>query len=451
MLAVLGTAALIGAAASVQPVAALAPFAAVALVAFAFLAPVAHLMTLLAVTAVVGYALQHKLGSHLLPSDALLVSGLVRAFVITRRQRLERRQLLVLALMSAFLIATLLQVVHGLRSGYGFSEVGDEGRDLLGFGALLIALPILNDAHGSRRLARGLAVVGLLLGVWGLGTWALGISFGENVDIGVRSSAGFAVTGNGQLHGGLYAYPIAVIMAATALLTGQAGRGWRRWWIVAVLVTNTVCLLLTYERTFWMTTVLTLAFVVAKCGRGRRLRAAVTIVATGLAVFGLLATVSPGNLSKIEARVLTLGQAQTDDSVRYRVVETGYVLHKIKARPWLGWGLGDTIYWGQFWNQVPPRAAWFSHNGYLWVIWKIGIIPAALLFGLLAWAIAARASPDADPVLRSLRVGAQGGLLVLALSSVTFPSFNSITITATMGVLLAICLTPRQRSASGRF
>ena len=36
----------------------------------------------LLMTAVVGYALQHKLGSHVLPSDALLLTGLLRGAVV---------------------------------------------------------------------------------------------------------------------------------------------------------------------------------------------------------------------------------------------------------------------------------------------------------------------------------------------------------------------------------
>jgi hypothetical protein len=163
-------------------------------------------------------------------------------------------------------------------------------------------------------------------------------------------------------------------------------------------------------------------------------------------LLGLLATVSPRNFSKMEARVMTLGQVSSDSSVRYRVVETGLVLHqKVQANPVAGWGLGDTLYWGQPWAQVPPRAQWFTHNGYLWVIWKVGVIQALLLFALLASAIALPALPEADPGKRAMRVAAQGGMLVLLLSSVTFPSFNSITITSVMGVLLAICFMSRSQ------
>lgn len=438
-------AALAGAGAAVNPVYALAPFGALALVLLAFMAPVTHLMLLLGTTTIIGYSLQHQLGSHLLPSDALLLTGLLRASVVMVKQRLGPVRLAVVSLMALFAIATILQALHGLHAGYNSSQVGDEARDLLGFGAFLIATPILSEANGAARLGRGLVVVGLALGLWGLLTWMLGISLGENVDVGLRSSVNFATSGSGQLHGGLYGYPVAVIMSAAVLLSDRMPGHWR-WPCLAVLCVNLVDLALTYERTFWLTTAVTVGFVVVKMGRGRRLRAAVRVLVTALIMLGVLATVSPGNFSKMEARVMTLGQATTDSSVRYRVVETDLVLHdKAQVKPLVGWGLGDTLYWGQPWAQVPPRAQWFTHNGYLWVIWKVGVIQAALLFALLVWAVARPVPPEADPGRRALRVAAQGGLLVLLLSSVAFPSFNSITITSVMGVLLAICFMPRGR------
>jgi hypothetical protein len=428
---------------AIKPTAAIAIVGVPALVAFAFVAPATHLTLYLLMTAVVGYQLQHRLGSHLLPSDALLLSGLLRSGVVLMRSRLEPRRLAVLALMAIFMVGVVLQVVHGLRAGHNSSQVGDEARDLLGFGALLVAMPMLEDPVQRRRLARGLLAMGLLLGVWGLATWALGLSFGENVDVGLRSFADFATSGNGQLHGGLYGYPVVLIMCATVLLCAPGARGMQRVLLVVTLVLNLFALLLTYERTFWLTTAVTLGFVVAKVGRGRRIRAAAYIAGWALAMLGFLATVLPRDLIKIEARVLTLGQAQSSDSVRYRVVETGLVLHKVGTYPITGWGLGDTLFWGQPWNHVPAKARWFSHNGYLWVPWKVGVIEAALLFGVLGWAVLSRAPPEADPTARALRVAAQGGLLVLLLSSVTFPSFNSLTITGVMGVLLAICFMPR--------
>jgi hypothetical protein len=443
-LALVGLAGAAGILAGVQPKIALALGLGGVLLAIAFFAPTTHLMFLLALTAIVGYALQHRLGSHLLPSDAVLLTGLFASLVRLMRKRLEPRRIAVLCLILAFSVLTILQVLHGLHAGDNSSQSGDEGRALLGFAALVIAMTILEEPGGRERLGQGLVVIGLLLGLWGLFTWAVGFSLGENVDVGLRQSSQFA-SGHGQLHGGLYGYPVAVIMAATVLLAGHAGRGIKRWSIVAVLIVNLTCLALTYERTFWLMTIVTLGFAAVKMGRGRRLRAAVTIAASGIVLLGFIATVSPSTMKAIENRALSLGQYSSDNSVRYRVVETGHVLDKIKAKPIFGWGLGDTIYWGQAWEQVPPRANWFAHNGYLWVIWKVGLVAAALLFALLIWAVALRAPPEQDPPRRTLRVAAQGGLVVMLLSSVTFPSFNSLTITAVMGVLMGICFMPAVR------
>jgi cytochrome b561 len=77
------------------------------------------------------------------------------------------------------------------------------------------------------------------------------------------------------------------------------------------------------------------------------------------------------------------------------------------------------------------------------VIWKMGFFAAALLFALLGWAVISRAPPRRDTQLRALHIGAQAALLVLLLSSITFPAFNSVSITATLGVLLALCFAPR--------
>jgi O-Antigen ligase len=441
-LALAGLAVAAGAIAAVQPKIALALAGAGVLLALAFFAPTTHLMLLLFMTLIVGYQLQHRLGSHVLPSDGVLLTGFAAASVKLMSRRLEPRRVAVVCLIAAFAGATVLQVVHGLHAGDNSSQSGDEGRALLGFGALLIATPILDDARGRERIGRGLVILGLFLGFWGLATWSIGFSLGENVDVGLRSSSADFASGHGQLHGGLYGYPVAVIMSATVLLAGHAGRGLKRWSIIGVLVLNLTCLALTYERTFWLMTVVTLGFVIVKMGRGRRLRAAVTIAASGIVALGVIASVSPSTLKKIESRALSLGQYSSDNSVRYRVVETGHVLDKVKAKPILGWGLGNTLYWGQPWERVPPKATWFAHNGYLWVIWKVGAIAALLLFSLLLWAVALRAPPEREPIRRTMRVAAQGGLVVLLLSSVTFPSFNSLTITSVMGLLLAICFMP---------
>jgi O-antigen ligase len=436
--------ALAGALAVLQPLAVVVPLGAIILLALAFYAPVTHLTLLLLMTAVVGYDLQKGAAGHLLPSDALLLTGLFRAAVVMVGQRIEPRRLAAAGLMLAFMAAVLLQLVHGLRAGNQPAYAEAEARYLLGFGAALVAMPIVADPLGRRRLVHGFVLVGLLLGLWGLAQWALGIQGSNNTTFGLRAGAGFAVSGKGQLHGGLYGYPVAVVMAAAALLGGACRTRATRLALGAVLATNFACLLLTYERTFWLTTIAAVGFVIAKLSRGRRLRASLATLASAVLLLGALATVAPSTLTKVTDRALSLGQGSSDASVRYRVVETNDVIAlKIKPRPLFGWGLGNFLYWGQPWEQVPPRSTWFSHNGYLWMVWKTGIFAAALLFALLGWAVVTRGPPVGGPFMRTFKTASQGGLLVLLLSSVTFPSFNSLAITAVMGTLMAVCWAPR--------
>jgi hypothetical protein len=442
-------AALLGVAVALEPLLAGAALATAGCLALAFLAPVAHLSLLLLLTAVVGFSLQSQLGGRVVPSDLLLLTGLVRAIVVLLRERLDARRLAIAGLGAAMSAAIVLQFVHGLRVGAGSSQAGAEMRELLGLAAVLIALPIVADRAARRRLMRALALLGLLLGLWGLAQWGLGVHVGDNVDIGVRGTQDFATSGSGQLHGGLYGYPVAVVMSAAALFAGRP-RGPSSWLLGAVLATNVVCLVLTYERTFWVATVLGLAFVIAKIDRGRRLPVTVTVLVVAAALLGVLATLLPSDLIAIRDRALSLGRPSGDNSLRYRVTETRFVMAKIKAHPLTGSGLGDTIFWGRPWQQIPPTARWFAHNGYLWVVWKLGAVAAALLFLLLIWAVAARPPPGVDSDQRALQIAAQAGLLVLLLSCFTFPFFSSDAATAVAGVLVACCFPPRISGAAAR-
>jgi hypothetical protein len=91
---------------------------------------------------------------------------------------------------------------------------------------------------------------------------------------------------------------------------------------------------------------------------------------------------------------------------------------------------------------VPPETHTFAHNGYLWIIWKLGLIGAALLFGAMLFVLIGRAPPASSPLTASLRTGARAGLLALLLSSVTFPSFTQLSSAPVLGLLLALAVVP---------
>lgn len=439
-----GLAGLVGLAVGVKPGAGLALVGLLALLGLAFLAPTTHLTLLLFTTALVPFDLQNAFsspGAGLLPSDALLLTGLFRAAIVLLREPIDRRRMLALGLMSAFLVIVLLQAIHGLEDGRSASQVGYELRVLLGFATFAIAVPILADREGPRRVATALIGLGLLLGIWGLAQWFLGIKEIAESGLGVREGINFAPTGKGQLQGGLYAYPIAVVMSFAALVNARGIGYWTRVVLIAVLATNFVCLILTYERTFWVATVLGMLFVILRSSRGKRAKALVMGTVATVLLLGTLATLSPNDFTAARERLLSLGQYGEDNSVRTRLLETRHVVTAIDRSPVVGSGLGATVFWGQAWNDVPPEATWYAHNGYLWVTWKAGVVAALLLSLLLAWAVFARPPPGEGSLRGTLRVGSQGALFALLLSSITFPSFNALEITAVMGVLAALCLT----------
>ncbi len=436
-----------------RPIVAIA-LAGVALIfALPFAAPAAHLALLVFVTAVVPFSVQNGVAggggtASVLPSDLLLISGLLRAALVVPRQQLDRRRMAMAFLIVVFLLLASLQFVHGLSAGAELSTVGFEYRVLLGFGTFLVAVPVLADERARRRLLGSLLFIGLAVGLWGILQYVVSLSFVTSSDAGVRAGVRFTSTGRGQVQGGLFAFPLVTVIAFAVLVSGKVRGASIRAALLAAVGLNVVAMLLTYERTFWVTTTLGLAFVALKAGRLQRAKA--VFVGFGAIVFTLatLATVAPREFTAARERLLSLGQYASDSSVRQRIVESRHVLDQIAAHPIVGSGLGASIWWGRPWESVPPRSNTYAHNGYLWLAWKLGLPAAILLSALLVTAVMRRGPPSGGPLFHAVRNGAQAGLLVLLLAMVTFPSVNSLAITPTIGLLLAICAAPQARVAT---
>jgi O-antigen/teichoic acid export membrane protein len=438
-------AALAGSLAAVEPKLAFALIGGGLLLALPFVLPVTHLVLLLLMTAIVPYDVQNAVafgggaGSpSLFPSDVLLAGGLARAGLVLLDARLERRPRWVLGLALAVLGVATLQALHGFRSGWDAGTAGTELRVLLGFGAAVIALPLLGDPTARGRLFVGLLGVGLAVGLWGMVQWTVGIPFTAAEDAGVREGVRFTTEGRGQIQGGLFAFPVAVVLGMAALLSHEVRSLRVRVLLAAVVALNGADLLLTYERTFWVATLVALAFLALRATPRQRVRALALgppVLAVALATLAVLA---PRELTAARERLLSLGQYGSDLSVRFRLTETRNVTRAIEAHPVVGSGLGATILWGRAYEQVRPTTESFAHNGYLWLVWKLGAPAAALLLALIGAAVLSR-GPPVTTTPGALRAGAQAALLLLLVASVTFPAFNTLGITAVMGVLVALC------------
>jgi O-Antigen ligase len=423
--------------------------------ALPFVAPAAHLALLVFVTAVVPFSVQNGIGggagtASVLPSDLLLIAGLLRAALVLPRQQLDRRRMAMAFLIVVFLVLASLQFVHGLSAGADLSTVGFEYRVLLGFGTFLVAVPVLADERARRRLLGSLLLIGLAVGLWGILQYVLSFAFVTSSDAGVRAGVRFTSAGRGQVQGGLFAFPLATTIAFAVLVSGQVRAASVRAALLAMIGLNVVAILLTYERTFWVATTLGLALVALKAGHLRRAKAVLIGLGAIVLTLATLATVAPSEFTSARERLLSLGQYASDSSVRQRIVESGHVRDQIAAHPIVGSGLGASIWWGRPWEGVAPRSNTYSHNGYLWLAWKLGLPAAVLLAALLVTAVVRRGPPSEGPLFHAVRNGAQAGLLVLLLATVTFPSVSSLAITPTMGLLLAICAAPPAGASAPR-
>jgi hypothetical protein len=369
-----------------------------------------------------------------LPSDVVLVTGLLRALVVLPSQPLRRLPSVAVGLTALFLAAAAVQLLHAYSLGRPLSGVGGEFRALLGFGALLVALPIIAVPESRRRLLAGLAGLGLVLGLWGIAQFALHLRFYEAdtpIDPSSFTTGGLVI--------GMFAFPMAAIVAL-AVLTGSPPRGRAaRAVLYGVLATNCVAVVLTFERTFVLTLLAGFFVVFVRATARQRGRLALSgVTALGCCVLAL-ALASPAALSAYKARLASITAARTDPSVTYRVEESRLVVGAIRGEPLTGSALGATILIGRPGTTRPLAPRRYAENGYLWLAWKVGVPAALLLLSALGLAVLAPRQRGEELAAMILRRGCQAGVAVALLASVTFGSFTQIGMTVATGVLAALC------------
>jgi O-Antigen ligase len=436
--------------------AALPPTAALALVLFgaagvlAWSAPVANLTLVLLLTMILPRSVQRELaiglgtGVHgLYPSDLLLFAGLARAVPQLLRMRLERRTWLAAAGIALFLAVALLQMLHGFSAGWGVREAGGEARGLLYFGTFLVALPILADERMRTRLLVALLGVGLALGLWGLVQWGLGPALQLGPEVGLRPGVRLTSAGRGQVMGGLYAFPVITVIALAVLALGRVRSTRGQALVFAVAVLNAVSLLFTHERSFWLATMAGVGLVALRAGRSQAHRVVAVTASVFAVAYSTVRALSPGELTTARERFGSVSQYRSDSSVRYRLIESRHLVDRIRGHPFIGSGLGATIYWGPPWGEV--RDHHYAHNAYLVLAWKMGVPAALVLIALLGSAVGAPPSPTETPLPAALQTGCQGGLLALLIAGIMFPSFTTFQIVSATGVMLAVCATPASK------
>jgi O-antigen ligase/polysaccharide polymerase Wzy-like membrane protein len=424
------------------PIAPLKAFLGLAIVPLAFLAPFGSLSVLIALTVLVPFEIQDSfsvIGGRerpgLLVVDLVMVLSLIRlAWLVVRRKLAIDLQLLA-GSVTALLCAAAL--AFGIASGADMSEAGHEARRMvLGVGTFLIAWPLLQARRNRRRLAWLLLAVGVALGLWGLYQWFFSVGFTWS-DVGVRPGVDEQSTGRGQLKGGMAAYPVAVILAWSVLISGHVRRDATKCALAAIILLNGVCLAVGYERTMWATTAGACLLLVLAAGPAAR-RMALRFALLALSVTGVLAVAAPGEARAVIERLMSVLHYSTDDSYLYRMIESRNVIGLITQRPITGSGFGATVTWGAE-DQFGTVTTSYAHNGYLWLAWKIGIPAAVLFLVLLGGALFKRSVSAETDYWRAMRRGSQAALLALLLINAMFATFSILGVTALMGLLVAVC------------
>jgi hypothetical protein len=413
----------------------------------ALFAPLGAVSLLLFATVLVPYATQNRYAlaggtgvPGILVVDLLLILSVARVTV----GFLARRVLPGAALFAYLLLLGVgLQLIHGILNGAAAGDAGLEARNLANaIAGFLLAIPVLQDPVRRARLPAVLLGVALCAGLWGLAQWVQDMPFNGS-DFGVRKGEFGTESGRGQLQGGLYFYPAAVVLAFAALVSDAIKPLWLRALTLVALAANGMCLLLTYERTFWLAAALGCAFVALRSPKAVR-RRAMALAGVGFATLvAALGVASPTSLRTALERGSSVADVQADDSGAYRVAESEAALEPIRARPIDGSGFGTTITWEPPQFRGKEVTDDFIHNGYVWLVWKTGVLFAALWAGVIILSALHRPPASEDPLLGILRVGAQATLLGLLVINVTFPSFNALGIAAATGLLVALCWVPR--------
>jgi O-antigen ligase len=431
-----------GTLAAASPKLAFGVLASALVVVLALRAPVAHLLLLVAIAVTLPPEILNQLSvgggvgaAGMRPTDVLIVTGCLRVVLELGDVRLDRRRFSVAAMVAAFLAIATVQLLHGLR-GYWTPDVVAEFRVLFGVAALFLALPISARDDQLRRLGRGLVVIGIGLGLWGIAQWVLHLQF-ENAAAAIQGS-GFATAGRVA---GLYGFPVAIVLSSAALLSGHVRRWPARVALALVVALNAAALMFTFERSFWLAIGAGLIFLLLRIGWGQRIRLLLGVPALALLLVAAMSVLAPSELHAARERVLSLSRYRVDPSFTYRQVENQRVKQHIRAQPINGSGLGASQLIGRPGTRAPVVRRRYAESGYLWLAWKLGIPAAALLCAAMLYSILCRQGPP-ESLGRSLRIGSQASLVTLAASSVAFAPFNSIAGTTMIGVLMAVAIGP---------
>lgn len=186
--------------------------------------------------------------------------------------------------------------------------------------------------------------------------------------------------------GSVHFFFVMVVLSASAWVHG-AGNSKYRIATAAVFLINTAGLAATFTRGFWIAAVIALAilFLLAE-GRKKLSMLSWGAIAAFVGVAGLFLIF--GGLGKaavlsLFARFVSSGEALQDVSFTNRIAESVAIMDAIIGSPFIGHGYGTSF---RYFNLIVNTTveSWYAHNGYLFLLFKVGLIGTAAFLGFYA-------------------------------------------------------------------
>ncbi len=315
-------------------------------------------------------------------------------------------------------------------------------RDLVRFSPLILFFPMATVANSPSRAA-GLGLAFLAVVVY----FAVDALLTYDAMLNV---AAFASEMSWQRAPVNEVLPMAMLVGAATLFFAARRKGE---FIVALSVglLSALALAISFSRGFWVAGLMAIALSAvamrARPGRvlGLMVVLACAVLAGAYAAFGWRMF---GVLSSLAGRFSTISSPLAEVSVQERLVESKEVLKLISRNPIIGYGLGTAFRYMSL-TRGFYREVTFVHNGYLFLVLKLGIVGLVsyFVFYFRGVALVLRSAREAASVwVRSSLFAAFGVLLAFLMLSLTSPQFY----TKDAGLIIALALALAQAVALSR-
>lgn len=323
-----------------------------------------------------------------------------------------------------------------------FSYTTYEARIMLTYSVFFVVTQLLRKPEQLKRLIIGIFIIGAVVSA----LMILQAITGFNLSF-VPSSYFRASSLTRAYHPGFYAVFITMMMFISLLAVRKTGIRTLALWLAIFILGLSITISLGRNIVFsTLIAIVTLVILLRGEERRRLILSILAIVFIAVSLFSVINVLKPSSAllaypRALMGRIFNLVETDPfspDETLLWRVEETGYAWNQIKVHPFVGIGLFN-FYRPPFFDGDTLQT--YIHNGYLWIWLKtglIGLIPflcfilGFVLHGFLSW------KKIPDPFLRSVTLGASLIIFAMAFSNFVAPvlieGFNLAFFAVTIGI-----------------